>query len=62
MISTIENYLHPESEMPFGEHKGKKMKDVPEEYLLELYDRGTEFNVWTDNQVAVRTYIQDYLF
>jgi len=25
--------------MPFGKHKGKRLKDVPHGYLLWLYDR-----------------------
>ena len=25
--------------MPFGKHKGKKMKDVPARYLLWIYDQ-----------------------
>lgn len=28
-----------EDEMPFGKHKGKKMKDVPAEYLDWLRDQ-----------------------
>lgn len=29
--------LEKDSEMPVGKHKGKLMKDVPEEYYLWLY-------------------------
>lgn len=29
-----------EDEMPFGEHKGKKMKSVPGPYLMWLYREG----------------------
>lgn len=24
--------------MPYGEHKGKKLKDVPDQFLLDLYE------------------------
>lgn len=35
--------LTDESQMPYGAHKGKKMANVPAEYLLFLYenDRST---------------------
>ncbi len=29
--------LNDESPMPFGEHKGVRMRDVPPDYLLRLY-------------------------
>ena len=31
------------SAMPFGKHKGKKMIDVPADYLLWLHDQGELF-------------------
>jgi uncharacterized protein (DUF3820 family) len=40
--------------MPFGEHKGKKMANVPEDYLLWLYDKGKAFG-------EVKRYIEDNL-
>ena len=30
--------LTDESKMPYGEHKGKEMADVPASYLIWLYD------------------------
>lgn len=32
-----------ESIMPFGKHKGKKMIDVPDEYLLWLLQEGNTY-------------------
>lgn len=29
-----------EDKMPFGKHKGKRMADVPADYLLWLWDNG----------------------
>jgi uncharacterized protein (DUF3820 family) len=48
------NKLTDTSLMPFGEHKGKRMIDVPESYLLFL---------WTNNKMTdqVREYINDNL-
>lgn len=34
------NYLEDDDEMPFGVHKGKKMKEVPASYLRWLYNDG----------------------
>lgn len=33
--------LTDESLMPFGEHKDKKMANVPAEYLLWLHEKGS---------------------
>lgn len=38
--------------MPFGKHKGKKISDVPDDYLLWLYEQG---NV----QGVLGTYLDD---
>lgn len=29
-----------DSEMPFGKYKGQRLADVPDSYLLWLYERG----------------------
>ena len=34
--------MFDDSIMPFGEHKGKKFKDVPDSYLLYLYESSKE--------------------
>lgn len=33
-----------ETPMPFGKHKGKKMKHVPADYLLWMWDNGPELH------------------
>lgn len=35
-----ENPLTDNSPMPFGQHKGKAMANVPAQYLLWLYNKG----------------------
>ncbi|MEA1848984.1 DUF3820 family protein [Chryseobacterium sp. MHB01] len=40
--------------MPYGVHKGKKMQDVPADYLLWLYEEGKLTK-------PVREYIEDNL-
>jgi uncharacterized protein (DUF3820 family) len=45
--------LKDDSEMWFGKHKGKKLKDVPADYLLYLLDNGIE-----DNKPRLFRYIQ----
>lgn len=40
--------------MPFGQHKGEKMEDVPAAYLLWLRDQGCSHR-------GVRAYIEDTL-
>lgn len=34
--------MFDDSIMPFGEHKGKKFKDVPDSYLLYLHNQSIE--------------------
>lgn len=36
--------------MPFGKHRGKKMKDIPVEYYLYLHEQGMR-------KGALRTYV-----
>lgn len=36
----MNNILSDESSMPFGKHRGKRMIDVPAQYLLWLNDDG----------------------
>lgn len=43
-----------ESIMPFGKHKGKKMADVPADYLLWLYENDK-------CRGEVKAYIEDNL-
>mgnify|MGYP003406343664 CR=1 FL=1 len=31
--------LTDDSEMPFGKYKGKKMEDVPADYIMYMYDK-----------------------
>lgn len=45
--------LDDQSPMPFGKHKGKKMEDVPAEYLLWLRDQ--------NHTGPVREYIEENL-
>lgn len=42
--------------MPFGQHQGKPMANVPAQYLLYIYDKG-----WCSNWPMVSAYIQDNL-
>jgi len=44
-----------DSIMPFGMHSGKKMKDVPDSYLLWLYHEKSI------NDSRVKQYIEDNL-
>lgn len=46
--------MNDQSIMPFGFHKGKKLEDVPDEYLLWLWDRGQIFG-------ELKAYIEDNL-
>lgn len=34
--------LTDQSKMPFGKHKGKSLAEVPDDYLIYLYDSGLE--------------------
>ena len=40
--------------MPFGQHCGKKMANVPAVYLIYIYDKG-----WCNNYPGVKQYIQN---
>lgn len=51
--------------MPFGKHKGKHLKDVPDDYLLWLYDN---YQSWiqkkkklNNTQRGLLAYIEDNL-
>lgn len=57
--SMSESQVTDLSSMPFGAHKGKKMQDVPAQYLLWLYDNDT--GLWCDKQrnQALKKYIED---
>lgn len=46
--------MNDESLMPFGEHKGKKLIDVPASYLLYLYDQNKCYG-------ELKEYIEDNL-
>lgn len=46
--------LTDESIMPFGKYRGKKLIDVPDAYLLWLWDNGV-------NQLDLKAYIEDNL-
>lgn len=48
-----ENYLTNNSKMPFGKHSGKKMIDVPAEYLIYLYNNGLEAG-------SLKSYIEEW--
>lgn len=43
--------MNDDDEMPFGKHKGKRMADVPSDYLLWLWDNG----MYRDNTLSQRT-------
>jgi len=55
--------LTDKSSMPFGKHKGARMKDVPPDYLLWLYEtvEDDESEDINDNTEAVLDYIEDNL-
>lgn len=50
--------MNNESLMPLGAHKGKKMKDVPDEYLLWLSNQD-----WLkgDLKAYLKAYVQENL-
>jgi len=50
----MESIFTDESFMPFGEHKGKKMANVPDDYLLWCYKTFTNWKY-----PAVKKYIED---
>lgn len=46
-----ENYI-----IPFGKHKGEKLKDVPTGYLVYLYDRKMvkgELKEWIEQNIPI---------
>ena len=56
--------LDDNSTMPIGKHKGKKMADVPFDYLLwyegtEPLKKGQVYDYMVESDRAVRTYIAD---
>lgn len=53
------NKLESESLMPIGKHKGKMMKDVPEDYYLWLYKeyRKDELKFWLGKMGPVIAYV-----
>lgn len=55
--------LRDTDEMPFGEHKGKQMIDVPAEYLLWLYNnelrKGNVLNYIIDNMEALKKEVEE---
>ena len=45
--------------MPFGDHAGKKLKDVPDDYLIFLYD---EESGWIEREhPGLYDYIEENL-
>lgn len=54
--------LTDNSPMPFGQHKGKAMANVPAQYLLWLYNKGVEHGpvkrYILDNLDALRTEVK----
>ena len=48
----ISNKIEDTDIMPFGEHKGKKMANVPAKYLIWLYEQS-----WLDKRY--KDYIKD---
>lgn len=45
--------MTPEDIMPFGKHRGRKMKDVPHDWFMWLYRQGVTG--------AIRNYIEEYV-
>lgn len=45
-----------DTKMPFGKHQGKRMEEVPADYLLELYEKDKDFI-----REGLRLYIEDNL-
>lgn len=52
--------MNDKSEMPFGKYKGVKLEDVPDEYLLWLYNDG-EMETHTTKRKELFDYIVDNL-
>ena len=51
--------MNDNSIMPFGKHAGTRMKDVPNSYLMWIYNN--EFSWVEDNHPDVLDYIEDNL-
>lgn len=51
------NQLNDASKMPFGQYKGKRIKQIPAQYILWL---GSQFenSYWYDEQKQIHTYYQ----
>lgn len=49
--------LNNDSEMPFGTHKGKKMSEVPAQYLLWMYEAYMKSDESTHNGSRVINYV-----
>jgi len=48
--------MNDNSLMPFGEHKGTPLKDVPAKYLMWLYEDCDKD--WQDSYPELETYIE----
>lgn len=55
MADTVKE-LDDNSPMPFGMYRGKRMEEVPAQYLLWLFNKGC------DNAPAMKKYIQDNFY
>lgn len=53
------------SQMPFGEHKGKQLQDVPDSYLAWVWSENKEDylagKITWDKKQALMVYIEDNL-
>lgn len=47
--------MNDESKMPFGQHKGVEMKDVPADYLLWLWNSG----YWAKTDTELHRYMKE---
>lgn len=45
--------------MPFGKHKGKKLMDVPDDYLIWLYQNITDKEHRNTDELCLINYIVD---
>ena len=55
--------LTDSDQMPFGMHQGKKMEEVPDKYLLGLYEKlKNDVSIYPDSMAdRVRNYIAENL-
>jgi hypothetical protein len=51
--------LNDTSPMPFGKHQGVEMENVPAHYLIWLHSELQEKIHMTDEQLAVKAYVDD---